>query len=668
MEYFMSPRYSRISLLILSTATSFVACVSPTQTPVPLLVVSVGANVSTTGAVVPFDFGSTILTTTKTQIFTLTNAGNAPATLPSVSAADLKLAAPFSLEATVAANSIQPCASGMVLPASGGSCLFTVGFSPMTETSFSDSIQVTYTDGTSSSSITAGIQVFGQGKLDCSVDPQLIASKSNGTQAANDQMALDAARGTADGAALTPGTGLQDGYTQGYNDTYTHAYNSQAGYPSGYNSGYSDGLNRGMNDQATCNNGADVGNRQGTTTGNTDGGHDGYNDGYKSGYASGSSSGYTDGYNNGAYFGSQDGSNSGTTTGAADGRAAGYAYGYPQGQSDGYPIGYTDGANACTPAAAAPLARSQDKSVRPTADVSTLTTACYNQGYNATYSTSAYTNAYEAAKNSNLGYTTQYAVGYKNGQSAAQSDGVSKGHSDGIAAGEIDGFAAGSAPLYTQCFNTAYNSSYQAAYYDSYNANYNVGVSHGLTDGRADGYPRGQSEGYTAGYNANYNPAYNAQYPAAYNAGDTAGYTDGYNFGYSQGFTDGERATCGTSVTSAASSQSRIMAARQTHTVVVPAVVAPSAPASAPQAKMVLMKAPSTKLFGQGQPWFKVSADHVDQMLNGSTFVASKLPQSLLSILSAEEFKSLNDMRDAKVQGSLRSLLKQIGDTTRRMN
>ncbi|MGK5085701.1 hypothetical protein WDW37_20625 [Bdellovibrionota bacterium FG-1] len=663
-------RAPRMSCLLIFAAALVTGC-NGTGDNLPGANVRIGvgasASASGLGAVVPFDFGSIAVLTSKTQVFTVFNTGDMDATLQGVTSADLTLSAPFAAKDTLAAQAgIQPCTAGMTLTAGGGACLVTVEYNPVTVGNFNTTLTFTYatkfgvssTDPVTSKAVS--LMLLGESHLDCNVYPEMNAAQGQGVQAAKDQMAKDAIRGTKDGQALTYEGGKNDGQSKGHSDGYNIGYHSAAGYDAGYNFGYSDGLNRGLTDPATCSKGQNAGINAGVAAGGHDGNYDGYNDGYSDGIVGGGGNGYSDGYNAGQYVGASDASYSGANDGAAAGHYDGYGAGYSDGQSVGYNDGYADGSMASCPGAADSGNNSGNSQARlsPADPAAAFVQACYNQGYNGTYSSSAYTNAYEAAKAANVQYQSGYHDGYDAGKAAGIAAGKTQGYADGQAQGEGDGFAAGTASEYTQCYNSAYTSSYAAAYKNSYNAAYPSGLNTGVNDAYTAAYNSGYADGYNVGYNNNYTPAYNADYSAAYSDSYSSGYTDGYNSGYDSGYSDGESAQCGgMSAQAMISLPSRTARARALRTVKIPTPVVPVQNVSKvrkPIGKLPVGGAhvPSYQ-YGVGQAWWMT-----DGGVGVSTFVGSNLPKSVEFECTDEQKAAFHSLRDASVEGSLRRFLK----------
>ncbi|HTL12177.1 MAG TPA: hypothetical protein VL588_06805 [Bdellovibrionota bacterium] len=539
------------SAFIIAGSAALAAC-QPKPDPAPNLVIAVDPANPTTQAVAPFNYGSVNLTQSATHTFSVTNTGDLPGTLRDVTSGGTKLATPFALStsATPAEGATPECATGTVLQPGQG-CVFEVTFAPVDELSYSDGVELAYDYANEDGKAASGqstLGLIGKGKLDCSVSAELTADKQHGIDDANAQMQADAARGTADGQALTYQDGQTDGYNAGYTNGYNAGYHSPQGYDLGHSDGYTIGYNRGLSDTASCTRGSTDGYNRGVSDGNTVGRNDGYDDGYDVGYAAGSSSGYDNGYDDGYVDGKIDGYNEGASSASSTGRSDGYTDGYDAYYPNGYDDGYWDGANSCSGSGSQTLNGSEGGTSGNGSDplpTDKYGKACYDQGYNGTYSTSAYYNAYNAAKAANQQYQSGYSEGYGRGQTDGRVNGTADGYRDGKAAGDHDGFVAGSSVEYGNCYNASYPSGYTAGY----NSGYNTGYSNGWNDGDYDGYHTTYNQGYNVGYDDGfddgYQPGYDATYADAYTNGYNSGENDGYATGYDDGYADGQYDTCG---------------------------------------------------------------------------------------------------------------------------
>ncbi|MBF0299235.1 MAG: choice-of-anchor D domain-containing protein [Oligoflexia bacterium] len=490
----------------------------------PVLLISSDPANPTTVGLPPFDFGTIKVAENTTHNFIIINNGSVAAVLGDVTSAGFQLASPFSIVAATAGGT--NCSSGMTL-AANATCTFTVKYSPEDATLSTGKIVVSYTaSGSTDPGMSASSAVIGKAILDCSV-AALAPSFQKGIDAANSQMAIDAAKGAIDGAALTYNDGVRDGYNSSYQNAYNNGYNGPNGYPAGYNAGYI-ASSTGHQYQVNCQSGSTAGFNDGLRVGNIDGQKDGYDDGYSDGYAIGNNNGLNDGYNDGYPDGYDRGSSGGSSSGYSDGYNACYDSAY----DSSYDIGYDDGYNSyvCYSDSSASVVVKKTAKAKSIVDSEN---ACYNQGYNATYSSSAYWNAYNQAKANN----TRYQSGVTDGRAQGIVDGTANGISDGYNAGYAVGLVDGANATYSACYNQSYPVGYRDGYNGGYNVGYASGVNHGNVDGYNSGYDSGyysgESDGYSDGFNSNYQGAYDSGCNAGYSEGDYEGYYAGYDVGYS---------------------------------------------------------------------------------------------------------------------------------------
>jgi flagellar biosynthesis/type III secretory pathway protein FliH len=648
--------------------------------PAPILVLSVGAALSTSTTLTPYNFGTVGVLTTKSKVFTVSNTGDAGAAFQGLGSADLGLSAPYSATQASAEANLTACADSQVL-APGQGCLINVTVSPTTLGYFETNLQVSYVGPNAPDVAQTKLKLLATAVLDCSISPELSASRADGVTAAQARMVLEAAQGTADGKAageaLTYVDGQTAGYNKGYSDGYNQGYNGPDGYNKGYPVGYNEGYIRGLHDVASCNQGTNAGQSAGATAGGNAGKADGYTDGYDDGFVIGAGTGYNDGYDDGRYTGAADGS----TQGANEGTTAGATQGYDDGQDDGYPIGYADGYDAGTCSATAGTSSSAklastsqlSKTSGTTAMAKLLAPAlpadtdwagqCYNQGFTVTYNPNTYNNAYAtayaAAKAANQQYQAGYAEAYPRGKAAGIPVGTTAGYNAGKAAGDAAGFAVGTAEEYDRCYDNAYPTAYSNAYTSAYNYWYNTGRTDGIDDAYDAAYLGGYNTGYDVGFDSTYNNAFDNGFNAAYSSHYTTGWDDGYDSGYYDGYDDAEYDTC-ENVTSvmAFTLSSRVT---QSEALVKPTAPAPTA-IPTPTGKSLKTKralygkrvSPKTlqskpsELKGYGTSW------KLDQHLTTDT----NPPQSMTDKWTSDQLKEFGSMRDLAKSGSLRQFLR----------
>lgn len=655
--------------------------------PAPILQLSVGAAIATTTTLTPFNFGSVGVLTSKSQVFTVSNTGDADAAIQGLASSELGLSEPFAASDTAAQAGLSPCSVTQVL-APGAGCLVAVTVYPTALGNFDTELRVSYVGPHTPQATQAKLKLLLRAILDCSISPELVASRAEGVQAAQDRMAIEAAQGTAAGRAageaLTYVDGQNAGYSAGYNVGYNEGYDGPQGYDAGYPVGYQQGYNRGKNDVASCNQGRNAGAAAGQSAGTAAGNSDGYLDGYDDGFVIGAGTGYNDGYDDGRYTGASDGASQGND----EGTTAGAAIGLDDGYDDGYPIGYTDGYDAGTCSAVsgstsiakmAPTSSIAGKTKKSstTAKAAPVLAAgtedwvgqCYDQGYGATYNPNTYNNAYAvayaAAKAANQQYQAGYAEAYPRGRAAGRTVGISEGYADGRADGDAAGFAVGSAEEYDRCYDNAYPAAYASAYQSAYNSSYNLGRADGIDDAYDAAYDNGYDDGYTVGFNSTYNPSYNAGFDAAYSSYYASGWNNGYDAGYDAGYDDADFDTCSSLTSAKAFSQSsRMTKARSlSKPAVAPAPTSiPARPAQFTSSKRVLLgkrvapRADQTKvsrLKGYGTSW----------KLERFKTLDSKLPRALTKKWTPEQLKEFGSMRDLNKQGSLRQYLRQKNQT-----
>lgn len=432
------------------------------------------------------DFGTVNIFSRSQQTIIVTNRdADEPTILGEISESALGLATPFHLLPTTT------CVSGMNLAAAGGTCELVIEFQPESEGVQRRDVQLRFNEPGNTLIEIARLPLRGEGRLDCSVAPNLAAARTQGVEEAQERMRQDAIRGRMEGEALTYPQGLTEGHRSTYDAAYRSAYDSayRAAYDTAYalayrtsrDAAYADAYQgrytQLVNDTTICSRGDSDGRNRGRSDGASAGLHDGFEDGYPVGVPDGSDQGVTDGY---------------------------YA---------AIRECEADGGTASSSASLRSLAQSAQRagllrSILPTDQQ--FVDACRQQGYNATYSATAYWSAFEAARAANREYQRGLTEGRANGiqdgqrdgRNRGQTEGTRDGNSEGIGRGRSDGTAQGirdaetaAQPvidrIYTGCYRDAYTASYQAEYNRSYRSGYEEGYDVGYDDGYADGYRYG---------------------------------------------------------------------------------------------------------------------------------------------------------------------------------
>lgn len=373
-------------------------------------------------------FGLVDVTLFESKRVTLQNTGKTAVGLEMLDSTLMSANSSFQLDA-----SLSTCSIGMQL-ASFESCDLFIAYAPQNEGVHSKEVRIGFS--LNEQDLMLSLNLVGRGMLNCSINTALSSSYDEGQTAASAQNQQNAARGRADGEALT--------FVDGYDENYTSAYNLyfNAAYDESYKQGY----------------------------------YNGERDGYSRGYFS------TDACLDGQYDGSYDGSIAGQTNGALDGYDDGYLQGEAFGSDDGYYDGYTASCGYST------------YSRIMTPEASKFASQCESKGYENVIDTSAYSDARAQA----IAQNTQYQNGLRAGSSAGAFDGGTDGSEQGYEVGYTDGLEVGIPLGLDAAYDECYVSSYDSAYDQEYAIAYGVEFDYGYDDGYVDGYDLGYIDGEQA--------------------------------------------------------------------------------------------------------------------------------------------------------------------------
>lgn len=488
--------------LFIASASLFGGCVSNESEEIKTdLVITPGAALVSSSTTQSFDFGSSKMTVSKSQVFTVSNVSDSSATIGGVESADLGLTSPFSASTAAAEAGIDPCAAGMtLLPGQG--CLISASFLP-TELGPVDAVmKLTFTSSDANAKAEAAtLKLKGQGLP--APAPILVLS-------------VGAALSTT--STLTPYNFGSVGVltTRSKVFTVSNTGDANATFQSldsaglGLSAPYAATLANAEANLSACTSSQALAPGQGCLINVS---------------VSPTALGYFETRLQISYVGpnspqvaltqvkllttaildcsiSPELSTSRTqgvqaaqtrmateaAQGTADGKAAGEALTYADGQKAGYNKGYSDG---------------------------------YYQGYNGP---DGYNKGYPIGYNEGyfrgLHDVTSCSQGSSAGQTAGATAGTAAGKSDGYADGYDDGFVIGA--------GTGYNDGYDDGRY--------TGATDGTTQGKSEGAASGASQGYDAGY------------------------SDGYPIGYDDGYESGTctTATGGTATSAKLSSTSSL--------------------------------------------------------------------------------------------------------------
>ncbi len=412
-----------------------------------------------------FDFGSVAIGAAGSHSFTVTNTGDADASLVAITSASIGLSAPYSLIDG-------SCVSATSIAANGGSCTINVGFTPSAVGQLNETIDVKYSGPTITGNADLTRAIRGTGFLDCDNYPQpqcpAVMPDFQFTDTSANSYGNVAIGTSRELTFIVTNLGRADGTIGSVTDG-------------------SLGLSGAMSvSGGTCGGGSVLAARGGSCT-------------LSIRFTPGDTSTTAETFSL-AYAGTNGFANPLTRqifgTGILDCLAANDLF-----------AAYLSGVSTAQ-------TQNQSEADQGTADGELIAlTNGYNDGYAAAYQ-SAYTAAYNQSYNN--AYNSSYSAGFSSGSSdpqscvdgsnaggsAGTSDGSSKAYGDGLSNGSIDGYNAGNSAGFSDGLALG-----QSA---GNNAGGNNGSADGYTDGYGNGYGGGVSSGHAAGYSVGFDDGANS--------------------------------------------------------------------------------------------------------------------------------------------------------------